>query len=159
MKKAVFAGTFDPFTLGHEDTVTKSLMLFDEVVIAVAENKRKRTMFSPEERAKMIEKVFANEPRVRVLLWEGAIADLLQKENTPFYVRGVRNSRDFEYETEDLYASLDLFPELVAVYLPADKERAYVSSSLVKNCIAFQKPYTKYVPEAVAAFLDGKRKG
>lgn len=159
MKKAVFAGTFDPFTVGHEDTVKKSLLLFDEVVIAVAENKRKQTMFSAEERAKMIEEVFEKQPRVHVEIWDGAIADLLRKENTPFYVRGVRNARDFEYETEDLYASLDLFPELVAVYLPADKERAYVSSSLVKNCIAFQKPYTKYVPEAVAAFLDGKRKG
>ena len=82
MKKCVFAGTFDPFTVGHEDTVRKCLALFDEVVVAVAENKQKRCMFSAQARVEMIRAVFADEPRVRVMRWEGVIADLLKREGT-----------------------------------------------------------------------------
>ena len=76
MKKCVFAGTFDPFTLGHDDTVKKCLALFDEVVVAIAENKRKHCMFSLEERLQMVQKTYENEPRVRVLAWDGVIVDL-----------------------------------------------------------------------------------
>ena len=115
MKKCVFAGTFDPFTVGHEDTVRKCLALFDEVVVAVAENKQKRCLFSAGERAEMIRAVFAGEARVRVLCWDGVIADLLRKENTPFYVRGIRNTVDFEYENADFYASRDLDLSLIHI--------------------------------------------
>ena len=91
MKKCVFAGTFDPFTVGHEDTVSKCLKLFDEVIVAVAVNKSKACMFTPEERLEMVKSVYQKEPRVRVLIWEGVIADLLEAEDAPFYVRGIRN--------------------------------------------------------------------
>lgn len=153
MKKCVFAGTFDPFTVGHEDTVQKCLALFDEVVVAVAENKQKQCMFSAAARAEMIRAVFAGEPRVRVLCWEGVIADLLQRENTPFYVRGVRNAVDFAYETDDFYASRDLDAALITLYIPAERQHMHVSSTLVKNCIAFGKPYQSYVPQAVYAYI------
>ena len=77
MKKCVFAGTFDPFTVGHEDTVKKCLALFDEVLVVVAENKQKRCMFTADMRETMIRAVFADEPRVRVLRWDGVNVDLL----------------------------------------------------------------------------------
>ncbi len=153
MKKCVFAGTFDPFTVGHEDTVRKCLALFDEVVVAVAENKQKRCLFSAGERAEMIRTVFAGEARVRVLCWDGVIADLLRKENTPFYVRGIRNTVDFEYENADFYASRDLDKTLITLYLPAEQQHLHVSSTLVKNCIAFGKPYRAYVPAAVYDYI------
>lgn len=154
MKKCVFAGSFDPFTSGHAETVKKSLRLFDEVVIAVAENRNKKCMFSAEERVKMIALVYRGEPRVRVVGFHGAIVDLLKSENTPFYVRGVRNTVDFEYENADFFASRLLDPEMVTIYIPAEQELLHVSSSLVKNCIAFQKPYAQYVPEAVYGFIE-----
>ncbi len=156
MKKCVFAGTFDPMTVGHEDTVKKALGIFDEVVVAVAENKQKRCMFSAAEREQMVRAVFEGEPRVRVVLWEGTIADLLSKENTPFYVRGIRNTVDLEYENADLEASRDISPGIVAVYFPSEREHRYISSTLVKNCIAFQKPYADYVPAAVLAHLKNR---
>ena len=154
MKKCVFAGTFDPFTVGHEDTVRKCLALFDEVVVAVAENKQKRCMFSAQARVEMIRAVFAEEPRVRVMRWEGVIADLLKREGTPFYVRGIRNTVDFEYENADFYASRDLDPSLITLYIPAEQKHLHVSSTLVKNCIAFEKPYREYVPAAVYEYLN-----
>lgn len=153
MKKCVFAGTFDPFTVGHEDTVKKSLLLFDEVIIAVAENRQKNHMFSSQARAEMIRAVFAEETKVRVLIWDGVIADLLERENTPFYVRGVRNTVDFEYENDDLYASKDISPNIIAIYFPSEKAHTHVSSSLVKNCIAFGKPFENYVPAAVYEYI------
>ena len=149
MKTCVFAGTFDPFTLGHEDTVKKCLVLFDEVIVAVAENKRKHCLFTLAEREEMIRAVFSAEPRVRVIGWDGVIVDLLKKENTCIYVRGVRNAVDFEYENDDFFASRDLSPDMVTVYIPAEQKLVHVSSTLVKNCIAFGKPYEGYVPKAV----------
>lgn len=154
MKKCVFAGTFDPFTVGHEDTVRKCLALFDEVVVAVAENKQKRCMFSAQARVEMIRAVFADEPRVRVMRWEGVIVDLLKREGTPFYVRGIRNTVDFEYENADFYASRDLDPSLITLYIPAEQKHLHVSSTLVKNCIAFEKPYREYVPAAVYEYIQ-----
>lgn len=157
MKKCVFAGTFDPFTVGHEDTVRKCLALFDEVVVAVAENKQKRCMFSAQARVEMIRAVFADEPRVRVMRWEGVIVDLLKREGTPFYVRGIRNTVDFEYENADFYASRDLDPSLITLYIPAEQKHLHVSSTLVKNCIAFEKPYREYVPAAVYEYIQKNR--
>ena len=154
MKKCVFAGTFDPFTVGHEDTVKKSLQIFDEVIVAVAENKKKSCTFSAEERKAMIKAVFADEPRVRVLIWEGVIVELLKQENTNFYVRGVRNTTDFTYETDDFYASRDLSPALVTVYLPSEQAHTHISSTLVKNCIVFGTPFENYVPAAVFDYIS-----
>lgn len=156
-KKCIFAGTFDPFTVGHEDTVKKCLALFSEVVVAVARNAGKRCMFSSRERAEMIRAVYAGEERVRVLEWEGAIVDLLQAEHTPFYVRGIRNTVDFEYENADFFASRKLDDEMIELYLPAEQALLHVSSTLVKNSIAFEKPYRDYVPAAVYDYIS-KRK-
>ncbi len=156
MKKCVFAGTFDPFTVGHADTVEKSLRLFDEVIVAVAENLSKKTLFTAEERRAMIAEVYADEPRVRVVVHSGVIADLLAKEGTDFYVRGLRNAVDFEYENADFYASRDIAPNMVTLYLPAEQKHLHVSSTLVKNCIAFGKPFAAYVPSAVARYIEKK---
>ncbi len=154
MKKCIFAGTFDPFTVGHADTVKKSLTLFDEVIIAVAENRRKQTMFTSQQREEMIKLVYREEPRVRVLVWEGVIVDLLRAEGTPFYVRGIRNGTDVAYETDDFHASKDLFPELVTLFLPAELSHTHISSTLVKNAIAFGTPFGGYVPEEVYEYIS-----
>lgn len=157
MKKCVFAGTFDPFTVGHADTVEKCLKTFDKVVIAVAENKRKSCLFPATERMEMIREVYREQPRVRVLIWDGTIVELLKREHTPFYVRGIRNAADLEYENADFYASRDLDGEMVTLYIPSEQKYLHISSTLVKNCIAFHTPYESYVPAAVYAALQKKR--
>lgn len=156
MKKCVFAGSFDPFTVGHADVVQKSLRIFDEVIIAVGRNTAKRCMFSAEERLEMVSSVYANEPRVKIVLWEGVIVDLLQREGTPFYVRGIRSGRDFEYEQFDAYASHDLDPDMLTVFLPCEQQHLHLSSSLVRNCIAFHKSFESYVPQEVFAYIERK---
>ncbi len=153
MKKCVFAGTFDPFTVGHADTVEKCLRLFDETLIAVAENKRKSCLFTAQQRAEMISSAYKDDSRVSVKIWDGLIADLLKEENTPFYVRGVRNAADFEYETADFYASRDFNGEMITLYLPAEQNNLHISSTLVKNCISFGKPFQSYVPARVYDYM------
>lgn len=154
MRKCIFAGTFDPFTVGHADTVEKSLKLFDEVIISVAENRNKKCLFTIEERKEMIEAVYRKEKRVRVLVWDGVIVDLLKRENTPFYVRGVRNTGDFEYERADFYASRDISADMITIFLPSEQRHLHISSTLVKNCIAFEKDFSAYVPEEVSEYIE-----
>lgn len=153
MKKCVFAGTFDPFTAGHEDTVQKCLALFDETVVAIAENRSKNCMFTIEERKEMICSVYGCEPRVKVVVWNGAIVDLLKREQTPFYVRGIRNATDLAYENDDFFASRKLDRDMIVLYIPAEQHLLHVSSTLVKNSISFGKPYEEYVPKAVYDYI------
>lgn len=155
MKKCVFAGSFDPPTTGHKAVVEACLKIFDEVVIAVMVNTAKRPMLSEEQRAFLLTKLFCGNPKVRVVIFEGAAVDLLKRENTVFYVRGVRNGVDFDYETTDYYASKKLMPELVEIYIPAEQNILQVSSSLVKNSVKFGKELFDYVPQEILAdFLE-----
>jgi pantetheine-phosphate adenylyltransferase len=161
MKKCVFAGTFDPFTVGHADIVESCLKLFDEVVIAVAVNTAKTPFFTESERVNLIEKLYSDTPAVRVVVFEGAVVDLLQREQTPFYVRGIRNTIDLEYENQNYFASKKLMPELITLYLPARQENLHVSSTLVKNSVRFQKEFLDYIPaqirKDVVALLEQKK--
>ena len=154
MKKCVFAGTFDPPTTGHRGVVVNCLKIFDEVVVAVMLNTAKTPLFSVEERVRLLKKLFKDEKRVKVISFDGAAVDLLERENTPFYVRGIRNTVDFEYETADYFASKKLKKDLVEIYLPAEQENIHVSSTLVKNSIKFQKNFKEYVPEEILPDIE-----
>lgn len=149
MKKCVFAGTFDPPTSGHKAVVENCLKIFDEVVVAVMVNTSKKPLLSESQRKALLEKLFADNKSVKVMIYEGAAVDVLRAENTVFYVRGVRNGMDYEYETADYLASKKLMPELVGLYIPADQDKIQVSSTLVKNSVKFKKDLFDYVPAEI----------
>lgn len=149
MKKCVFAGTFDPPTTGHKNVIDTCLEIFDEVVVGVGINTAKTPMFSADERKALLEKLYGGEKRVRVVLFVGAAVDLLESENTRFYVRGLRNTVDFEYETADHFAGKKLKKDLVTLYVPAEQESLHISSSLVRNSRKFKKDFLSYVPEKI----------
>ena len=149
MKNCVFAGTFDPPTTGHKNVIDTCLEIFDEVVVGVGINTAKTPMFSADERKALLEKLYGGEKRVRVVLFVGAAVDLLESENTRFYVRGLRNTVDFEYETADHFASKKLKKDLVTLYVPAEQESLHISSSLVRNSRKFKKDFLSYVPEKI----------
>lgn len=161
MKKCIFAGTFDPPTVGHKDMVESCLKLFDEVVVAVLVNPDKHPYFTLDERKQLLETVFAHEPRVRVRAYEGLVVDLLREEETPFYVRGIRNGNDYDYETLTQYINASLYPELVTLYLPTSQAHLHISSSLVRNSIRFHKSIEGYVPaeivEDILNMVENKR--
>jgi pantetheine-phosphate adenylyltransferase len=149
MKKCVFAGTFDPPTTGHEQVIDSCLQLFDEVVVAVAKNTAKSPLLSVNERVGLLQKLYSGNQRVKVVAFEGAVVDLLQRENTNIYVRGIRNTIDFEYENQNHFASKKLMPDLITVYLPAEQNLLQVSSTLVKNSVVFHKEFSDYIPLAI----------
>lgn len=153
-KKCVFAGTFDPPTLGHKATVKDCLAIFDEVVVAILINPAKAPYFTLEQRKKMLALTFGENARLKVRTWEGTVAALLQEENTPFYVRGIRNGSDLDYENVNFYASKKLNPQLTAVYLPCRQELLHVSSSLVRNSLKFGTPIDEYVTEEVKNYIE-----
>ena len=154
IKKCIFAGTFDPPTLGHKALVEECLKLFDEVVVAILINPAKVPCFTLEEREEMLKLTFGNEPRIRITVTEGTVAELLARENTKFYVRGIRNSIDLDYENANFYASKKLDPAITAVYLPCPKELLHVSSSIVRNSLKFQTPIDEYVTKEVQEYIE-----
>lgn len=153
-RKCVFAGTFDPPTVGHERIVESCLKMFDEVVVAVMINPDKTPYFSEDERIILLKKLFSDEKRVKIRSFYGAAVDLLEEENTPIYVRGVRNTVDFEYENANFFANEKLKSDIITVYLPARQQDLHISSSLVKNSVKFKKEYSEYIPEKIMEELQ-----
>lgn len=154
LKKCVFAGTFDPPTLGHKSVIEECLKLFDEVVVAILVNPDKKPYFTIEQRKEMLALDFEGEPRLRILAFEGTVAELLKQEDTKIYVRGIRNGIDLDYENANFYASKKLDDEITAVYLPCPQELLHVSSSMVRNSLKFGTPIDEYVSEKVKAYLE-----
>ena len=152
-KKCVFAGTFDPPTLGHQALIEDCLAMFDEVVVAILINPQKQPVFTLEQRTEMLRLTCRNHQRVKIVTFAGTVAELLKREETPFYVRGIRNTVDFEYENANFFASKKLNGEMVAIYLPCSQELLHVSSSIVRNSLRFQTPITDYVTKEVEEYI------
>jgi pantetheine-phosphate adenylyltransferase len=161
MKKCVFAGTFDPPTIGHESVVNDCLKIFDSVVVAILENTQKHTLLTLDERLALLNKLFCGNPNVKVISFSGAVVDLLERENTPFYVRGIRNTIDFEYENSNTFANKKLKSDIVTIYIPAEQDKLQISSTLVRNSAHFKKNYGEYLPQKISAdilaLLDKKQ--
>ena len=153
MKKCLFAGTFDPPTLGHKDIVMKCLELFDEVIVTILINLNKKPLFSLEQRLSMLKKVFAAYPTVRVLSYDGLTVDLLRREGVRFYVRGIRNGTDYDYEAQLNYINVDMYQDMITVFLPTRQEFLHISSGLVKDALRFHKNVDRYVPEEIRGDL------
>ena len=152
-RKCIFAGSFDPVTKGHEALIGQCLMLFDEVVVAILVNPVKKPLFSLEQRKEMLRLALGENERIRIIAFEGTIAELLKKEQTPFYVRGIRNTVDFEYENANYFASKRLNADMVPVYLPCPQELLHISSSMVRSSLHFKTPISDYVSEGVEEYI------
>ena len=153
IKKCVFAGTFDPPTLGHKAVIEDCLKIFDEVVVAVLTNPQKQPKFTLEQRQEMLRLTVDNN-RMRIRAFAGTATSLLEEEQTPFYVRGIRNGVDLDYENANFYASKKLDKNFTAIYIPCPQELLHVSSSMVKNSLHFQTPIDEYVTKEVKTYID-----
>jgi pantetheine-phosphate adenylyltransferase len=153
IKKCVFAGTFDPPTLGHKAVIEDCLKIFDEVVVAVLTNPQKQPKFTLEQRQEMLRLTVDNN-RMRIRAFAGTATSLLEEEQTPFYVRGIRNGVDLDYENANFYASKKLDKNFTAIYIPCPQELLHVSSSMVKNSLQFQTPIDEYVTKEVKTYID-----
>ena len=141
MKKAVFPGSFDPFTSGHEAIVRRALALFDKVYIAIGVNTDKQYMFTPKERQQRVLDTFPNEPRIEVLTYSDMTVDLCHRIGAQFILRGIRNAKDFAYEQTVAAVNHTLDPSIDTVILFSDTEHQDISSTLERERLAHQTPH------------------
>lgn len=144
MRVALFPGSFDPFTVGHYDIVVRALDLFDRVIIAIGENNTKQPVFPPDERMERIRKAFANEERVEVVSYSDLTVDLAQRVGAQFIVRGVRDTRDFEYERSIAEANKQL-SHIETILLYTRPEYAHVSSTLVRDLLKHGRDVKEFI--------------
>ncbi len=144
-KIALFAGTFDPYTKGHHSLVLRALSIFDKVVVAVGKNMGKNSLFTPDERVAQIEKVYGNEPRVSVAMYDGLTVDYARSVGASALLRGVRSVKDFEYERDlaDVNMRIGGVETVILVSAP---EFSAVSSSLVRELMAYNKDVKDFLP-------------
>ncbi len=148
MRKAIFPGSFDPITLGHEDIIRRGITLFDEIVIAIGINAEKKYMFSLEERKKFLEETFKDEPKVSIITYEGLTINLCKKINANFILRGLRNPADFEFEKAIAHTNRRM-SKIETVFLLTAAKTSYISSSIVRDVIRNNGEYELLVPDAV----------
>ena len=145
MKKAIFPGSFDPFTNGHKDIVDQALNVFDEIIIAVGKNPSKSCMFSLKKRISFIKKSFKTNSKITIESYSDLTIKFCESRNIKFLVRGLRNINDFVFEkdTKDIQ---ETFSSIKTVYFISGKNFSYVSSTLVRDLIKFGGNYDHLLP-------------
>ena len=148
MKRALFPGSFDPFTLGHQDIVERGVTIFDEIVIGIGHNADKNYMFSLDQRKMFIEQCFQNNPKVKVMDYAGLTIDFCKSINANYLLRGVRNNGDFEFEKAIARTNREL-SEIETVFLLTSVQTSFISSSIVREIIRNKGDYKRFVPNCV----------
>ena len=146
MKKiALFAGTFNPYTIGHHSIATRALAIFDKIIIAIGHNSQKSSPEDTEECVANIARIYADEPRVEVVAYEGLTSDFAKEQGACCLLRGVRSVKDFEYERDlaDLNREIS---GLETVILPCEPQYAAISSSAVRELMSYGKDVSKFLP-------------
>lgn len=146
---AIYPGSFDPATVGHEDIIRRGAALFDRLIVAVLHNPSKRGCFPVEERIHMLEKITAALPGVTVTAWDGLLVDLVRREGACAVVRGLRQVSDFEAEMTMAQANGRLLPGMETVFLMTRPEQGCISSSVVREIAAFGGKIEGFVPACI----------
>ena len=149
MRIAVFPGSFDPFTIGHEGIVRRALSLFDDIIIAVGANALKKSYYSLEVRKDMIGRVFKDEPRISVDHYEGLTVDYCRRMGAGYLLRGLRTAADFEFERAIAQVNRTLEPSVESVFLLTIPEHASVNSTIVRDIIRSGGDASQFVPAAI----------
>jgi pantetheine-phosphate adenylyltransferase len=156
MKLAIYPGSFDPITNGHLDLIKRGLMLFDRMVVAIADNPNKKPLFSGKERLEMVQDTVGDEKQVEVLLFTGLLADLAKQRKACAIIRGVRAISDFEFEFQLALMNRKLAPGTETVFLIPSEKYTYLSSNLIKDISRFDGDISCFVPEMVKIKLKEK---
>jgi len=157
IKRAIYPGTFDPITNGHVDIIQRASEMFDEIIVAVAENKAKKPMFTVNERVTMAKKSTKSISNVKVISFHSLLVDLSDELDANIIVRGIRAVSDFEYEFQMGYANASLKKELETIFLMPSLEYAFISSSIVRSILPFNGKIEHLVPHSILADIMEKK--
>lgn len=155
MRIAVFPGSFDPFTIGHEDIIRRALPLFDQLIVAIGYNSSKKSMFDYEVRLKWIDEIFANENKITVEAFEGLTVDFCIERKAQYILRGLRSSVDFEFEKAIGQMNQSLQPSLETLVLLCRPEHTHINSTIIRDIILHKGDVSAYVPKVVSDYLKG----
>ncbi len=158
IRKAIFAGSFDPITNGHLDIISRASKLFDELQIGVLINPNKKGLFNLEERVKLIELCTEHLDNVKIISFEGLLVNYCSENGISTLVRGVRSEDDVNYELQMAHMNKELNPDIETIFLPTNKKYSFVSSSLIKEVLSFGADVTNFVPVEVLKELEKKTK-
>ena len=159
MIKAIYPGTFDPLTRGHEDLVRRASTIFDTIVLAIAESRPKRTFFSLQERIDMAREVLPDVNNLEVVGFSGLLIDFVRKHGARVVLRGLRAVSDFEYEFQLAGMNRNLYPEMETMFLTPSEQHMFISATLVREIAVLGGDVSKFVDPRVAARLREKVKG
>ena len=146
---AIFPGSFDPITKGHEDIVKRALPLFDEIIIAIGINPSKKYFFPEEKRKDWIEKIFKNESKVKVETYKGLTVDFCKQKNAAYILRGLRNSSDFEFESAIAQMNKAMENDIETIFIVTSPGYSAISSTIVRNIIENKGDVSQFVPAGV----------
>ncbi|HSG68102.1 MAG TPA: pantetheine-phosphate adenylyltransferase [Bacteroidales bacterium] len=146
---AVFPGSFDPITVGHQSIILRACQVFDKIIVAIGENAEKKSFFPIDKRLAWIEQTFANEPRVSVMKYSGLTVDFCKKVNARFILRGLRTSADFEFERSIGQVNKKLHPEIETIFLLTTPEHTAINSSIVRDIIRNGGDASPFVPREI----------
>ncbi|HEX9885660.1 MAG TPA: pantetheine-phosphate adenylyltransferase [Longimicrobiales bacterium] len=158
---AVYPGSFDPITRGHEDIARRTLRFADRLVVAVAHTAThsKTGLFSVEERIQMVEEVFAGEERIECVAFQGLLVEFARARRANFVIRGLRAVSDFEYEFQMAQMNRELWPDIETLFLTPDRDFSFLSASLVREVAALGGDVSNFVSEAVLRRLRERFSG
>ena len=148
-KTAIFPGSFDPFTIGHESVITRAMPLFDEIIVAIGTNTTKNAYFSIEQRMKMIRDVFSDTNKIKIESYQGLTVEYCRKKQARYLLRGLRTSSDFEYERAIAQTNKAMYPELESVFLLTLPEHTHINSAIVREIIRLGGDASQFIPRAI----------
>lgn len=148
-KNAIFPGSFDPFTIGHESIVRRAMPLFDEITIMIGYNANKKSFFPIEKRLEWINKVFENDKKVTVEVFDGLTVDFCKKVNANYILRGLRTSSDFEYERAIAQVNKKLHPDIETFFLLTLPEHTPVSATIIRDIISHGGDASMFMPKGI----------
>ena len=156
LKIAVYPGSFDPITFGHLDIIDRALKIFDGVIVAVAKNSEKNSLFTVKERLALLSQVLVDHPQASVDTFDGLLVDFVQKRGATVIIRGLRAVSDFEFEFQLAQMNRSITKEVETLFMMTSVPYSYLSSSIVKEVSSLNGPVDKLVPPLVKAALDAK---
>jgi len=148
-KIALFPGSFDPFTIGHESVINRALPLFDEIIIAIGTNTKKQAYFSVEQRLDMIRTVFRDNPGIKVVSYSGLTVNFCKECGAQYLLRGLRTAADFEYERAIAQINKAMYPELESVFLLTLPEHTPINSTIIRDVIKYGGDARKFIPSSI----------